>query len=207
VTTLIASGRDRGARAAARLGIAWGVGHATSLFGFALPIVVFKAFLPEPVQRGAETSVGCVIGLLAAWLLVRWRRGLFHLHLHSHEGGLHAHGHVHSTDTHAHLPLRARSPLQAYGIGLLHGLGGSAGIGVLMLASIHDRALAIVALALFALFTAVSMALLSTGFGATLTSRPLRRSFARVAPVLGVASLAFGVWYALRALSLAPAVF
>jgi len=207
VTTLIASGRERTVRAAARLGFAWGLGHATSLFAFGLPIVLFKAFLPEPVQAGAETTVGLVIVCLALWLLLRWRRGLFHLHVHPHDGSLHAHGHTHPVGRHAHRPIRARSPLQAYGIGLVHGMGGSAGVGVLLLASIHDRAVAVVALALFAFGTAVSMALLSTGFGATLTSRPVRRSFARLAPAMGLASLAFGVWYALGALSLAPYFF
>jgi sulfite exporter TauE/SafE len=197
VTTLIATGRDRAARAAARLGLAWGLGHATSLFAFGLPIVVFKAYLPESVQRAAETSVGVMIALLALWLLVRWRRGLFHLH-HDH-GTTHAHG--------ARRRLRARSPLQAFGIGLVHGMGGSAGVGVLLLASIHNRAVAVAALALFAFCTAVSMAALSTGWGMTLAASPVRRSLARLAPVLGCTSLAFGVWYALGALSLAPYYF
>src|SRR5213595_1165300 len=83
VTTLIATGRDRAARTAARLGL------ATSLFAFGLPIVLFKSYLPEPVQAAAETSVGVMIALLALWLLVRWHRGLFHLH-HDH-GSPHAH--------------------------------------------------------------------------------------------------------------------
>ena len=86
-------------------------------------------------------------------------------------------------------------------------MGGSAGVGVLLLASIHSRAVAVAALALFAFCTAISMALLSTGFGLTLSSAPARRFFARLAPVLGVASLLFGVWYALGALSLAPYYF
>jgi len=197
VTTLIATGRDRAARQAARLGLSWGLGHATSLFAFGLPIVLFKSYLPEPVQAGAETGVGVLIALLALWLLVRWRRGLFHLH--------HDHG-----DTHAHGAggrLRARSPLQAFGIGLVHGMGGSAGVGVLLLASIHNRGVAIAALGLFALCTAFSMAAVSTGWGLTLTSAPMRRSLPRLAPVLGCTSLAFGVWYALAALSLAPYYF
>lgn len=197
VTTLIATGTDRAARAAARLGLAWGLGHATSLFAFGLPIVVFKAYLPESVQQAAETSVGVMIALLALWLLVRWRRGLFHLH-HDH-GTTHAHG--------VRRRLRARSPLQAFGIGLVHGMGGSAGVGVLLLASIHNRAVAVAALALFAFCTAVSMAALSTGWGMTLAASPVRRSLARLAPVLGCTSLAFGVWYALGALSLAPYYF
>jgi hypothetical protein len=86
-------------------------------------------------------------------------------------------------------------------------MGGSAGVGVLLLASIHDRLTAVVALALFALFTAVSMALLSTGFGLTLSSTPVRQTFHRIAPVLGLSSLAFGIWYSLGALNLAPYVF
>jgi hypothetical protein len=64
-----------------------------------------------------------------------------------------------------------------------------------------------VALALFAAFTACSMALLSTGFAATLSSRRVASSFERIAPVLGVASLAFGIWYALGAVSLVPYYF
>jgi ABC-type nickel/cobalt efflux system permease component RcnA len=197
VTTLVATGRDRATRTAARLGLSWGLGHATSLFAFGLPIVLFKAYLPEPVQAAAETSVGVMIGLLALWLLVRWRRGLFHLH-HDH-GSTHAHG--------SRGRIRTRSPLQAFGIGLVHGMGGSAGVGVLLLASIHDRSIAIVALALFAFCTALSMAALSMGWGMMLASSPGRSSLARFAPVIGCASLAFGVWYTLGALSLAPYYF
>ena len=197
VTTLIASGRDRAARSAARLGLAWGLGHATSLFMFGLPIVVFKAYLPKPVQAAAETSVGVMIALLALWLLVRWRRGLFHLHQ--------DHGHTHAHGSRGRI--RTRSPLQAFAIGLVHGMGGSAGVGVLLLASIHDRPVAVAALGLFAFCTAISMAALSTGWGLALATSPARNSLARFAPILGSASLAFGVWYALSALSLAPYYF
>jgi ABC-type nickel/cobalt efflux system permease component RcnA len=207
VSTLIAGTRERATGAAARLGLAWGLGHATTLFVFGLPIVLFKAYLPEAVQQGAETAVGLVIAALAVWLLVRWRRGLFHLHLHAHERGLHAHGHVHGGDNHPHRTPRARRPLQAFGIGLLHGMGGSAGVGVLLLASIHDRAIAAAALGVFALCTALSMAALSTGLGFTLSRGPLGAAIPRLAPVLGFASLSFGVWYALGALNVAPYYF
>jgi ABC-type nickel/cobalt efflux system permease component RcnA len=206
VTTLIAGTRERATRAAARLGFAWGLGHATSLFAFGVPIVLFKAYLPERVEQGAETAVGVLIVALALWLLVRWRRGLFHVHVHAHER-LHAHGHVHDGGGHPHTTGRARTPLQAYGIGLIHGTGGSAGVGVLLFASIHDHVLAIAALAIFAVCTALSMALLSTGFGRALGSARGRASFDRLAPALGVLSLAFGAWYALGALHLAPYFF
>jgi hypothetical protein len=44
------------------------------------------------------------------------------------------------------------------------------------------------------------MALLSTALGLVIAGGPLARNFERVAPVLGVLSMAFGVWYALGAL-------
>src|SRR4051812_6087944 len=77
VTTLIASNGERCARRAATLGLSWGAGHATSLLAFGLPIVLYRAYLPEPVQATAETAVGVLIIALAAWLLVRWRAGAF----------------------------------------------------------------------------------------------------------------------------------
>jgi len=210
VTTLIASGRERSSRAAARLGTAWGLGHATTLFAFGTPIVLYERFLPEPLQKAAEATIGLVIVALAVWLLLRWRRGVFHVHVHDHdEQGAHAHVHTHGSGpqhAHGHVP-RVRSARQAFGIGLIHGMGGSAGVGVLLLATIDSRTLALVALGLLALFTAVSMAALSTSLGLTLQSSPVRRSFDVLAPVLGSASLAFGVWYALGALELAPYYF
>jgi cytochrome c biogenesis protein CcdA len=181
VTTLLAGGRDRAARSAARLGLAWGLGHAVTLFLFGLPVLLFARALPGPVQRGAETAVAALIVYLALRLLVRWRRGELHFHEHPH----------------AHP--RSRTPLAAFGIGLVHGLGGSAGIGVLLVATIDSTAVAVTALGIFALFTAVSMTSLTTGFGLTLASRPVRRGFERLAPALGVASLGFGVWYAAAA--------
>src|SRR3989475_8225882 len=101
VTTLIASKKEHTKQLAGKLGFAWGLGHATSLFAFGLPIVLFKTYLPEPVQRAAETAIGLVIVALAVWLLVRWRRGLFHVHVHAHDR-LHAHGHVHDGGSHPH---------------------------------------------------------------------------------------------------------
>jgi hypothetical protein len=185
VTTLLA-GEDRadGSRRAARLGFAWGLGHATSLFLFGVPIVLFGAYLPKAAQEAAEAAVGVLIVALALRLLLRWREDA-------------RHGHVHR---------RARGPLQAYGIGLVHGAGGSAGIGVLLLAGIRRPAEAIAALALFAACTALSMAAASTSFGLLLSRGGGRRGLAAAAPALGVFSLAFGVWYAMGALHAVPYV-
>ena len=200
VTTLLAS-TERRARDAAKLGLAWGAGHALTLFALGVPIVLYRAYLPETVQRAAETAIGFLIAGLAVWLLVRWRRGAFHAHAHDHDDRSHAHLHSHSTSPHEHA--RSRTPLGAFAVGLLHGIGGSAGVGILLVSTIDRTALAIGALGILAAFTAVSMTLLTTGFGLTLG----RRSLGRLAPALGVASLAFGLWYALGAQNLLPYYF
>lgn len=188
VTTLVASTRERATRTAARLGVAWGLGHAVTLFAFGLPILLFGAYLPEPVQQAAETAVAALIVYLAVRLLLRWRRGELQVHLHPD-----AHG--------------ARTAAGAFGIGLVHGMGGSAGVGVLIVAAVDSTALAVLALGLLAAFTAVSMTALTTGFGRTLVSRPVRSAYGAAAPVLGAASLAFGGWYAGAAWSLFPYPF
>jgi len=200
VTTLIAS-TERRARNAARLGLAWGAGHALTLFLLGVPIVLYSAYLPEPVQQGAETAIGFLIAGLAVWLLVRWRRGAFHAHAHAHGRRSHTHLHSHGAVPHEHP--RSRTPLGAFAVGLLHGIGGSAGVGILLVSTIDSTELAVVALAFLAAFTAVSMTLLTTGFGLTLANR----SIGRVAPALGMASLAFGLWYAMGAQNLLPYYF
>jgi hypothetical protein len=160
--------------------------------------------------RHPELLIGVLIMALAVRLLLRWRRGTVHAHDHGHGGRRHTHLHRHAeaVDSHAH---GHRSPLRsirgAYGVGLLHGIGGSAGIGVLLLAAIPDHGLGISALLLFAGFTAVSMAAASSLFGRALAGRGLQRRLGVAAPAIGMFNLAFGAWYALGAVGAAPYVF
>ena len=178
VTTLVA-GDAPDARRAGRLGFSWGLGHATSLLALGVPFVLFRTLLPETLQAGAETAVGVVIVALAVRLLRRWRHG--------------------QLNPQALAERPPRSGLQAYGIGLLHGLGGTAGVGVLLLAGIPNHAEAVAALVLFAFFTAVSMALASSSFGYVLARGAVLRGYLALAPALGALSLAFGIFYAASA--------
>jgi hypothetical protein len=182
VSTLVASEDSRGPRRAGSLGLSWGLGHATTLFLLGLPIVIARSYLPEPLQQAAEFAIGLLIMGLAIRLLVRWRRGLL--------------------GSACRVPVRSRRT--AYGIGVLHGIGGSAGVGLLLLAAIPDHVEAVAALLIFASFTALSMAMASTAFGYGITREPVLRRFMRVAPALGVLSLAFGAWYALGAVDAVP---
>jgi ABC-type nickel/cobalt efflux system permease component RcnA len=203
VTTLIASEEDLDkVKKAGYMGLLWGAGHGTTLVLIGLPLVLFNRYLPEVVQQGAEVLIGAIIILLAARLLLRWRRGLFHVHTHTHGGEPHRHVHSHARqEAHEHAHKR-RTPLGAYGVGLVHGIGGSGGLTLLLLSTISDKTQAAGALVLFAVGTAVSMALLSTAFGLAIAGGPLGRNFERVAPVLGVLGVAFGAWYALGALGM-----
>jgi ABC-type nickel/cobalt efflux system permease component RcnA len=203
VSTLIASEDHHRIRKATSMGLLWGLGHATTLVVVGLPLVLLGQYLPEKVSQGAEVAIGGIIVVLAVRLLVRWRRGLFHAHAHTHGGGPpHRHLHSHAEDSvheHSHR-VALRTPISCYGVGLVHGVGGSGGLTLLLLSTIQRPSEAVAALLIFAAGTAASMALLSTVFGLTIAAGPVRRNFERVAPVLGVLAAAFGLWYALGAL-------
>jgi ABC-type nickel/cobalt efflux system permease component RcnA len=209
VSALILSDDKRGGRYAGLLGLSWGLGHATTLFLFGLPVVLFGRALPEWFTQAAEVVVGVVIVILAVRLLLRWHRGYFHSHRHRHGGVQHTHPHVHEHEpqqahpvghAHQHVDSLGRSPLAAFGIGLVHGAGGSAAVGVLLVAAVAGRADAVVGLLLFAAATACSMALVSAAVGYGLVRGIVAPRLERVVPPLAALSLLFGLWYTFNAL-------
>ena len=200
VSTLVADTRGRAARAAARLGAAWGLGHAATLLAFGLPVLLLRSFLPHVVEQSAEALIGVIIIVLAARLLVRWRRGAYHVHMHAHDGRAHAHVHSHAREAgHVH-DHAVRTPAKAFAIGLMHGTAGSAGVAVLLIAAIPSTTLACVALVVLVLGCALSMALMSAAIGGALNAATARRRLVRAIPVLGSLALAFGAWYVVVAL-------
>jgi ABC-type nickel/cobalt efflux system permease component RcnA len=197
VSTLVAGSEENGTRRAGRLGTIWGTGHALAIVVLGLPVVLVHAVLPDVVQRTAETTIGAMIVVLAVRLLRRWRAGAFHVHVHEHDGERHVHVHTHcQAATHAHGHARPRTPLQAFLIGITHGVGGSAAVALLLVASVPGRMWATTALLIFASGTAISMGVLSAGFGWLLSRGPLRRRLRLAAVPLGVLGLAFGAAYA-----------
>jgi cytochrome c biogenesis protein CcdA len=210
VSTLFLGDAQTGPRRARELGLAWGLGHAATLFAFGLPVVLFRRYLPDPVQRGAEAAIGLVIVALAVRLLIGCHRGYFHVHPHSHGSVQHSHPHAHEQlhqaaaqpvpHAHPHAEGLGRSPVAAFGIGMVHGVGGSAGVGVLLVGAVSGRMQGVLALVIFAAATAVSMALVSTAFGHALARGTVKHHLERLVPLLGVSSLLFGVWYSVGAL-------
>jgi len=173
VTSLVA--RDAGGtRSAARLGAVWGAGHATALLVIGLPLILLGTALPPALESTAEKAVGVVIVLLALRVLVRW---------------------LHRNRPHDHdRPLR--TPREAFGIGLLHGLAGTGAVVLLLIAALPTPLAACAALAVFAPMSAVSMALCTSGFAWTLTRPAVIPVYRTVLmPALGAMGLLFGIWY------------
>jgi hypothetical protein len=90
-----------------------------------------------------------------------------------------------------------RTPRQAVGIGVLHGLAGTGAVVVLLLAALPSQLEASLALAVFAPMSIVSMALCTTAF-AWLLTRPVIDPLYRTVliPALGLFGITFGLWYA-----------
>lgn len=158
----------------ALIGLAWGAGHASTVLALGVPVVLWTAPLPEGAQRAVEALVGTVVFALGLRLLIRHGRG-------------EAHPHPHRTP---------RSLREAYAVGVVHGAGGSAGVGLLIIAAIPDQGVAVAGLAVFAASTALAMSVVAAGLGRSLGALPAR-------PV-GAFVCAFGVWYLAAAAAGAP---
>jgi hypothetical protein len=175
VTALVA-GDEAAPRHAARLGAAWGVGHATVLVAAGGPLILLGAELPAWLQSAAERLIGVLIVALALRVLARWWR---------------------RPAIGAHTTSSSRSPHQSAVIGALHGLGGTGAIVLLLLTTLPSAGAALLALAIFAPMSAVSMALCTAVYGRLLATPRIARAQASVGmPAMAAAGILFGGWYA-----------
>jgi high-affinity nickel permease len=201
VTSLVAvDGGDT--RAATRLGAWWGAGHAAILLLIGLPLIFFKSQLPPWLESTAEKGIGIVIIALAMRVIAKWVRGDYRLRTHSHRApetdAVHESGRRHlqrgSSTSHRHR--HVRTPGQAFGIGILHGLAGTGAVVLLLIAALPTQLEAAAALTVFAPMTVVSMAFCTTAFAWVLTRPAIEPVFRTVLiPALGLFALAFGSWY------------
>jgi hypothetical protein len=195
VSSLVAA-RCGDVRGGIRIGAWWGAGHAATLLLVGIPLIAMRAALPAWVEGWAERAIGVVIVLLGLRLLWRWRRSDVRLTRHAHPPAP-PHRHVHHPGAGADHGHQGRAPGQALCIGALHGLAGSGAVVVLLLASLEDVRTMLVALALFATMSVVSMALCTGGFAWALTRSGVGRAAERVlVPALALFGIWFGVMYA-----------
>jgi hypothetical protein len=146
-----------------------------------------------------------------------------HSHAHVHDGRPHRHPHVHQYSQHQHeysgaaacaaaelhrehslapgalAPLVARRPLlRSFGVGLVHGLAGSAAIALLVLSAIPEPLWATLYLAIFCIGTIVGMGLITTAIATPLivASRRMSSLHQRLVTGSGLLSFGFGLFLA-----------
>lgn len=164
VTTLAT--RERGLTHAARLGVAWGIGHTFSVALVAAALIILGVHVPERFYHTAELGVAALLILLGVGTIVvearRHRRAFGHSH---------AHAHAHHAP-HAH-PATVRSASGALVFGLAHGLAGSGAVVVLLVAASSRLEEQVSYLAAFGVGTIAGMSLVSllTGVAAGAVSR------------------------------------
>jgi hypothetical protein len=146
-----------------------------------------------------------------------------HSHAHVHDGRPHRHPHVHQYSQHPHeysgaaacvaaelhrehslapgalAPLPARRPLlRSFGVGLVHGLAGSAAIALLVLSAIPEPLWATLYLAIFCIGTIIGMGLITTAIATPLivASRRMSSLHQRLVTGSGLLSFGFGLFLA-----------
>lgn len=199
-----------------RSGLYWGLGHAGGVVLVGIGAILVRELLPlDSLSEWSERIVGLVLIGIGAWGVWRATRQSVHSHEHTHDGTRHAHLHVHGipprargagSGEHAAEPdhahggghVHARTSAAALGVGVVHGLAGSAHfLGVLPALALPTRGEAVVYVACFGFGTVAAM----TGFAALigrLASRSARggtRAYRVLLMTLGLAAIAIGlVW-------------
>jgi ABC-type nickel/cobalt efflux system permease component RcnA len=179
--------------AAARLGLAWALGHTASVGIVVMAIILAGVHFPQSLWPVADLLVGLLLVGLGGSVIYRYARGGWHLHLHSHASGEHSHLHLHShaespAHGHAHPPADLRRSLA---FGLLHGLAGSAAILVLLIAAAPTRGTQLAYFLAFGAGTGVGMLTVSLALGGLI--RVASRRGARWAQVLHLGAAAASV--------------
>lgn len=189
-------------RDAARLGVAWGVGHTASVGLVALLLIALGVHLPQRFAAGAELVVAALLVGLGGFVLLRYARGRWHMHFHEHDGASHLHLHSHAqqpSHAHAHPQWDARRSL---GLGLAHGMAGSGAVLVLVVAATPTAALQLAYVGAFGIGTIAGMVTVSFALGVLV--RAASRRGERLATLLhlsaATASVVVGVLLAGRTL-------
>ena len=193
VSTIVS--RRKGVWRSSLVGACWGLGHTVSLLAVAVGVVGLHAEIPPTVGRLFELGVAGMLVVLGANLLWSVLAGrTVHAHAHAHDGRRHVHPHVHAGDLadHDHGVGAGRRP---FAVGLVHGLAGSAGLMLAVVATIPDRLLALAYVAIFGVGSIGGMTAMSVLFA--IPAALAHRQFAGAERVLrlcaAVASVAVGI--------------
>lgn len=199
--------RELSVRQAVRQGAVWGAGHTITLFLFGSIVLWVDTAIPERVAEGLELAVGIMLVILGIDVLRRLIRERVHFHVHRHaDGTRHFHAHTHARGmrheepaAHGHLH-PDRFPLRALGVGLMHGMAGSAALILLTLEAVRSPWTGMLYMLLFGLGSVLGMAVLSAVIAIPLrrTVRGLTGLHQALHATIGVATVALGAWVVLQ---------
>lgn len=171
--------RERSVRKAMLVGVSWGLGHAGTVLLAGGAIVLFGIVVPPRLGLGMEFSVALMLIAL----------GVLNL------SGTFAKGRTPE-------PSGSKAPvaLRSLGVGVLHGLAGSAAVALLVLASIRDVSAVFAYLVVFGAGTIVGMAALTSAFAfpVAYASHHFERAQGAIMRGAGALSVAFGLVLAYR---------
>lgn len=207
VSSLAAS--QRSWRSVLRHGLTWGLGHTLTLLVVAGVTIGIGLTFDGRLSAWLETAVGVMLVLLGAHVLWRLATDRIHFHIHGHDDGirhLHAHSHraeraPHDASRHRHEHPR-RFPWRALGVGVMHGMAGSAALLVLTVASVGSPIVGIAYVLLFGIGSMVGMGALSLVIAVpiTLSARLLTWSNHLVRGFIGGVTIAIGILTVVREL-------
>lgn len=164
----------RGARAVAWVGAAWGLGHSLVILAVGGVLVALHIAVVPGWALAAEAAVAAILVALGVSNLRQLRAGA------SSEG--------------ARGPAHGAATLRSLGVGMAHGLAGSAAVALLALAAMPDAGAAVAFLLVFGLGTIGGMVAMSLGLGLPAALASGRPGLARwMLALSGAASITAGV--------------
>ena len=186
-------------RRSSLVGTFWGLGHTFSLLLVGVAVVSFKLNLSERVAAWLEFVVALMLVALGVKAVVTAVRGWkLHAHAHEHDGQKHVHLHVHrpgQAAIHRHRHILGVG-MRPFIVGMVHGLAGSAGLMLLVLATIPSAIVGMLYIAVFGVGSIGGMFLMSTliSLPFLLVGRRLSLFGKVLQAAVGVVSLAFGLY-------------
>jgi len=219
VATIVSRTRRFGGGAV--IGALWGVGHTATIAAVGSALIVFKVAITPAVGLSLEFAVAVMLMALGT---VRFASALresdavplahlgephphagepaFHSHPHTHGNTVHRHAHVHPSPALARAlqTVGAAQALRSVGVGLVHGLAGSAAVALLVLSTVGSPEGAVAYLILFGVGTIVGMtaitAVLAVPFA--VSGRWLAGGRRALAMGTGLLSLGLGLYLAFQ---------
>jgi len=179
-------------------GAFWGIGHTASLFIICAGVVALGLTITGRAEAALELGVGVMIIALGLRVLWKMHRERIHVHIHAHAGETHFHLHSHADDPaphriSAHDHAHKRGLVVTFGIGLLHGAAGSAGLLVLMIAATDNLVQALTYVAVFGIGSIAGMAALTAIASYPLAMLERGAQWMKTATTLAIAGLAIWV--------------